>query len=76
MNEKEGIMEINLCKNCLDWEPCGGKRTPHMGTCSSEKWKEGDGDMPDGVSYTDYEEYRAMFKTGRDFGCIHFKEKP
>jgi len=46
-----------------------------MGTCSSEKWEEGDDDMPDGVSYTDYEGWSATFKTGQDFGCIHFKVK-
>ena len=68
--------ESEHCENCLYWKSDDRKATPHMGTCSSEKWEEGDDDMPDGVSYTDYEGYSAMFKTGQDFGCIHFKVKP
>jgi hypothetical protein len=68
------------CKNCKFWEkPANG----NYGECMSEKL---DYDSSIGYSdkhikemdkllYFDMEHYSASFKTGPEFGCIHFQEK-
>lgn len=78
----------NICKNCKHWERhsdynyeihgnFNSKRiyfdTP-FGSCLSTKFVYTlEGDCPeDGLEYWDYEEYQASFKTGENFGCIHF----
>lgn len=47
-----------------------------MGECSCPKFfydQWCDGGLSDGLAYWDSESYAASFKTGQDFGCIHFE---
>ena len=62
---------MNRCKTCKHWANGNRKRAPHMGSCGCDRWKYEGGDIPDGVSYGDYDGYSATFETGEDFGCIH-----
>lgn len=55
------------CKNCKHGGAGGG--------CNSDKFVEeswGDPMPEDGMLYWDYEGYSAGFRTGPDFGCVHF----
>lgn len=65
---------MNTCKHCLHWQK---DEAGFMGTCSCEKFVEqGTGRVErDGMEYWDYEGYSAGFNTGKDFGCIHWKQK-
>lgn len=71
----------NTCKNCKFWE-----RESHeefekpkcYGQCSNPAFVYGpdSNNYPkNGLTYWDSEAYAAGFRTGEDFGCIHFLEK-
>lgn len=65
-----------LCKNCSCWVRRGNSDA--YGKCKSEKflYQETDEDSKkDELIYWDYESYSAGFKTGENFGCIHFVKK-
>jgi hypothetical protein len=49
-----------------------------IGSCTCDKFIYGENeDTPeDGLSYTDSEEYSAQLRTGENFGCIHWEERP
>jgi hypothetical protein len=74
----------NICKNCYFWKRnkenifLGYTTSRYLlfGDCSSDKFVYiEDGNTPiDGFEYSDAEGYNASFKTGEQFGCIHFKE--
>lgn len=64
------------CKECAYWKP----EYEYMGSCISEKFTytaEWDNTVipKDGLNYFDAEGYKATLRTGKDFGCIHFKQK-
>lgn len=75
-------MSNGRCRTCAYWDRRVRPKTLGasglMGDCSCPKWEEGYDDdkdgLADGVRYSDYEDYRAFFYTGEDFGCIHYKE--
>lgn len=67
-----------ICKKCNHWQRNNvkwGKRG--FGDCHCEKFKydpEVEAVTPtDCLTYTDAESCDAYFKTGENFGCIHFK---
>ncbi len=70
---------MKTCETCAYWEQEDDKftreRYPDMGDCNSEKFEYGGDNLPDGLTYGDYEGFAAWFRTGRHFGCIHHKEK-
>jgi len=68
-----------ICKNCKFWEEVN-KRGDLYWKCDSDKFvynqfQDFEGLPLDGFVYFDYEEYSAGFKTGPEFGCIHWNEK-
>ena len=76
------------CKNCKYWErqPPDSYFSRHYpngrGECSNENFVyTGDKDIPKSIEqhgawldYSDTESYAASFRTGPEFGCIHFEE--
>lgn len=74
---------MKTCKTCKCWkrETDDFDKKYHgewSGDCSSGKFVY-DNKEPttpkDGLEYWDYEGYSAGFKTGEDFGCIHYAPK-
>lgn len=78
------------CEECRWWERCIAKDlfldAPdplHVGDCSCAKFvyigdtssKEWTETPIDGMAYCDYELYQASFKTGAQYGCVHFEKK-
>lgn len=63
------------CKNCKFWKRFTEKILEHEGECSNEHFVDisQSEDCPnDGLGYGDSEGYEARFRTGENFGCIHF----
>ena len=74
---------MKTCKTCIHWnndkdEWHLSQQGHHTGECKSPKfvYKSYD-EKPDdnGLVYWDAEAYAAGLRTGRNFGCIHHKEK-
>lgn len=67
------------CGDCVFWKRNTDKFIPdYMGDCSCPKFVytgREDNYPRDGLEYCDYECYSAGFRTGEDFGCVHFKAK-
>jgi len=65
---------MNTCDTCKHWSRRNGE---NIGECFCDFFVYGSrNDCPiDGLSYCDAEGYRAIFFTGRKFGCVHY-EKP
>jgi hypothetical protein len=64
----------NTCGKCAHWTRIEFGE-PHAGKCASDKFIYGDQPPKDGLTYWDYESYKAGFETGEDFGCIHFSDR-
>ena len=71
------------CENCKHWEgPDNMFDVKNIfGHCNSDKFFYADNlDKTklnyylDSLEYSDYEGYSAGFRTGKNFGCIHFSE--
>jgi len=60
-----------ICKNCKHWR--------YSGECYCRKFKYNGNikniNNSDELVYWDSECYKAAFKTGGNFGCIHFEER-
>lgn len=66
------------CKDCKHWKRCEGfMYNEKYGDCSHYKfvYEEENPNENDNLVYWDYESYSAGFRTGEDFGCIHFEKK-
>ncbi len=75
-------MAKKTCKNCIFWtHRIFSESTPeteYLGFCSSPNFVyTGDGACigKEQLGYWDWDEYKAKFHTGSDFGCIHFKKR-
>lgn len=73
------IAKINRCRTCKYWKHIDKGSFPHepgFGSCSCKKFIEhGTSErVTDGLVYWDYEGYSAGFKTGENFGCIHWEK--
>jgi len=79
MDNKADTMEVKLCKTCKYWEKYkDGEFTSrgfYAGKCSNAAFVYDEATPKNGLSYWDYESYRAGFETGEDFGCIHWEPK-
>jgi hypothetical protein len=71
---------MKTCQNCVHWESEVDlfTQSEDFGECGSEKFvysaRVQPGSGSDRLLYWDCEGYMASFRTGRDFGCIHFEE--
>jgi hypothetical protein len=66
------------CKNCKYWErETDSGKEEYYGGCSNEKLVDTNiAYIPvDGLGTHDYEGYMSGFRTGENFGCIHFENK-
>lgn len=71
-----------ICKNCVDWERVIGNILIHnFGICSCSKFIDMSKELiyhnniPDNICFADMDGKIIYFRTGENFGCIHFKEK-
>lgn len=67
-----------ICKNCAFFRYDHFTKNEHE--CSNPHFKyTGDFNTEepdsDDLSYSDYEGYSASFNVGKNFGCIHWKQK-
>lgn len=64
-----------ICKNCSEWNR---EDATSYGSCESPKivYQEAEeNSKKDELIYWDHESYSAGFKTGENFGCVHFVKK-
>jgi len=72
-----------LCKHCKFWDlyenTADYPSSRCQGECSCDSFIEhisiGVENPADSLVYWDFEGYLAGFSTGREFGCIHWREK-
>jgi len=79
--------EERICKRCKFWlgeyqyeedEDTGIINNGPAPNCSCPKWVYGTVEefpLINGVQYWDYEDFKAFFVVGPEFGCIHWKKR-
>jgi len=67
---------MNTCKTCKWWSEANKELwRGDGGDCACEKFVYEGPLEPDGLTYWDAENYDASFRTGPDFGCIHWEKE-
>jgi hypothetical protein len=64
----------NVCIDCTHWKKTVDNDKVIKGKCSCEKFVYDDLCPIDGLEYWDFENYKAGFYTGPNFGCVHWEE--
>lgn len=68
------------CASCNHWTDFRSLeqrdwRTDESGKCNCDKFTYDGLTALDGLNYLDAAHYAASFSTGREFGCVHWKER-
>lgn len=69
---------MKTCKSCKYFnEKSSGTSYVSYGDCDSDKLRYGEPNKneTDNLLFEDYECYGASLYVGKDFGCIHWKQK-
>lgn len=66
------MMKMITCKECKHWDNGACNSVKFVDTSIYEdSWCEHRESTSDELEYFDNESYKAGFRTGKDFGCVH-----